>query len=412
MKRSRIYTLLVALSLAGFPLIAGGTTFLGLSSTSYSIAMRAAIIGLSALLLVMAVVGNTIKFVRGTFWLPILVFWFAYLLRIYVDTTSDPGSLSRTTSDYWIWAVGACLIPMLGLLTYCKADYLTSSYKLSLIMLALASVFVVLTGSGSFPQNSGLNVDIGRLNIQSLNPISVGHLGVSLLLLSIWPFMRHGRIFFGYKQILFILTGFLGLYLLLASASRGPFVAFVLIIVFYLSAQNLKRSLKILILAAILVGAISQLGNYLENSGGYRFLSRSESTLSGEDKSVAIRQLSYMGAADQFIQSPLFGDSLEEKETRYYPHNVILESFMATGLIGGLPFIFVILFGTFISYTVIKTKSENGWVPLIFMQYLIAAQFSGALYTATTMWAFLGATIVLFKRNLKTPDRLLKPTKC
>lgn len=398
MKLSHIYILLAALNLAGFPLVAGLTTYAGIGSTTYSIAMRSALLILSMLLIVAAFVGKKIKVVGGIFWLPLLVFWFAYLLRLYLDTSSDTGGLSRAATDYWIWAVGACFVPMLGLLTYPKKDYFAKAYKAMLLILILASFFVATLGSGLYTPEVGRGYDTGRLRLEALNPISVGHLGLSLLLLSVWPFMNGGKVSLGYKQLLNIAAGLLGLYLLIAAASRGPLVALIFVLFFYFLAQDARRNWKVLTVTAILLALANQVGARLEETGKYKAFSRTESALSGEDVAVSGRQVAYKGAANQFIQSPIFGDALEEKTTQKYPHNVVLESFMATGLIGGLPFLFLIIYGAFISYKAFKVKSDDGWISMIYIQYLVAAQFSGALYSVTTMWTFLAINIVLYSK--------------
>lgn len=412
MRLTNIYVLLVALNIGGFPLVAGGTEYLGLGSTSYSIAMRSIVLGSSLLLIFFAFSGNKVRVAHGGFWLPLLVFWIAYLLRIYVNTSDDPGNLSRNPTEYWVWSVGACLLPMLGLLTYPRSsrDYLATSYRVSLIALTLAAAFVALTGSGSFSK-SGMTYDIGRLNIVSLNPISVGHLGVSLLLLSMWPFVHQtGQT---WQKAIYGLLGMLGLYLLLAAASRGPIAALVLVILFYIAAQDFKRFAKILPILVLLLWATSKLGTYLESSENYKVFDRVESALSGEDKSVVGRQVAYAGAAQQFLEHPVFGDTLEEKQTRYYPHNVILESYMATGLVGGISFTLLIGYGIFVAFKVAKARSKHGWIALVFIQYLVGAQFSGALYTSTTMWSFFALTVVVLRAKVVVPrnDGTLKESQ-
>lgn len=404
MRLTNLYVLLVALNIGGFPLVAGGTQYLGLGSTSYSIAMRSIVLGSSLLLILFAFSSNKVRVSRGAFWLPLIIFWISYLLRIYINTTDDPGNLSRSPSEYWVWSVGACLIPMLGLLTYpgSSRNYLATSYRLSLLVLTFAAVLVALTGSGSYSK-AGMTYELGRLNIASLNPISVGHLGASLLLLSMWPLVHQASQV--YWKALYGLLGLLGLYLLLAAASRGPLLALIIVILFYVAAQDLKRFAKILPIFVLLLWAASELGTYLESSENYKVFGRAESALSGEDQSVAGRQISYRGAAQQFLEHPVFGDALEEKQTMYYPHNVILESYMATGLVGGVSFTVLIAYGILAAFKIAKAKAQHGWIALIFIQYLVGAQFSGALYTSTTMWTFLATTIVAFNvRKHRSPN--------
>lgn len=384
----------------------GLAAYLGAGPTAYSISMRSTILGLSALLIVSTTLGNKVRFIRGIFWLPLIVFWCAYLLRIYLDTSLHPASLARNVSDYWYWAVGACLVPMLALLTYPNRNYLANSYKAAFVMATIAAFLTASLGTGLIQTEYGPGYDTGRLQLQSLNAISVGHLGLSLLILSIWPLINGWNGSWGYRRIISIGAGLLGLYLLVAAASRGPLVTLILVLFFYFMAQDFKRYWRVLTVVALLFVLMIQAGSYLEEVGTYRAFSRAEGAFSGQDEAVSERQIAYKGAVNQFIQSPIIGDSLEEKETRLYPHNVVLESFMATGLIGGLPFVILILYGIYISFRNLKMKSEHGWIALLFIQYLIAAQFSGALYASSILWTFLALNIVLYSKWRPTQTRL------
>ncbi|HWP00111.1 MAG TPA: O-antigen ligase family protein [Methylococcus sp.] len=295
---------------------------------------------------------------------------------------------------------------MLSLLTYPPSNYFTSAYKLSFSMLIPASLLVIFHGTGWVESASGGGYDSGRLHLDALNPISVGHLGVSLVLLAIWPYLLSIKPSWGRKQIMNVGAGLLGLYLLVASASRGPIVALVATLFFYLVAQDVKRYWKAIFAATLVLLVGNRMVIFFEETGNYHPLARIESSLSGKDDAVLGRQTAYKGAIDQFLQSPILGESLEERVTGFYPHNVILESFMATGLVGGLSFSFLILYGVCISFRLVKAKSEHGWISLIFMQYLIAAQFSGALYLSTTLWTFLSINIVLHSRRKLAPAKL------
>lgn len=406
MKLSYIYALLVALNLGGFPLVAGMSTLLGTGSTLASIAMRSLILGLSLLLIGLACTRQRVKFVRGPVWMLVLSFWSFYLGRIFVDTIVDPIDLSRDPIDYWIWAVGACLLPMLALLTYPNADYLKPAYRLSLTILVLAGLLTAALGSGMSNPTEGTGHQTGRLQLESLNPIFAGHMGLSLLLLAIWPMIHAPGARTTLVKFLHIPAGILGLFLLIAAASRGPFVGLLMVLLFYGIAYRAVRAWRLIPITILLVVGIAQFATYLEQAGSYRVVSRVESVTSGEDMAVTSRLVAYIGAIEQFAGSPIYGNALEEERTGFYPHNVILESFMATGLLGGLPFLALIFYGVLASYRLIERRSEHGWIPLIFIQYFIAAQFSGSLFTSTVMWTFLAIVIVSSQRVPQTTSGL------
>ena len=48
------------------------------------------------------------------------------------------------------------------------------------------------------------------------------------------------------------------------------------------------------------------------------------------------------------------------------------------------------------AWNVLKARSSGGWVALLAVQYLVAAQFSGALYASTIMWSLIGAVFAAY----------------
>jgi O-antigen ligase len=98
---------------------------------------------------------------------------------------------------------------------------------------------------------------------------------------------------------------------------------------------------------------------------------------------------------EQFITHPIFGDSILEKTTGFYPHNLVLEGFMATGLIGGISLLVWILGVALCSLRLLSRGGESGWIALLSLQYLIGAMFSGGTWQQASMWGFGAASIAL-----------------
>jgi O-antigen ligase len=103
------------------------------------------------------------------------------------------------------------------------------------------------------------------------------------------------------------------------------------------------------------------------------------------DASTDSRIEMYSDCWNQFLSSPLWGSGIVEKNTGFYPHNVLLESFMSTGLIGGLIFIVLSLFLIQKSIFLLKNYAL-GWSGLLAIQYYIASLFSGSLFGSSNMW--------------------------
>lgn len=395
MKLSWFYSLLAALNLAGFPAVAALALIFGGSSTQLSIAMRTVILGMSVGLLFLAAVRRQTYLMKGWYWLPLSIFWAAYIARLWYSTEAEPHLLSRAPLEYWMWAIGACLIPMLGLLTKPNERAWRLSYICSMALLILAGVIVAIHGTTLVEPDGSGSYDTGRLRLDSLNPIAVGHLGVSLLLLAVWPLISDGGKLGRWYRPALISAAVIGLYLATAAASRGPIVSLVVVVLFYALTQNVKRARKLVLLFGIVCAMGYAVAAHLGETNQSAALSRIAAIFGGEDLSVSLRKQALLGAVEQFSRSPILGDGLEERSTRFYPHNIVVEAFMTTGVIGGTALLFLIGYSVNCAYRLAHDRSLQAWVSLVFIQYLVAAQFSGAIYGSTIFWAFMGATISL-----------------
>ena len=320
-------------------------------------------------------------------------FWAAYIFRMYVDTTSHAGQLSKPGADYWIWSLGVCLVPALGVLAITRLATVNKAFYASWFAMALAAALALLFGTGFVVRLDGTETDIGRLALDNLNPIAAGHLGTSLIILSGWYLIsrdRSPRIRVGAAVGGIVV----GLYLLVSAASRGPVVSLACVLILAMSSLRFHSFLKLVTMLslAVLIGMLmlTSVAQIEELSIVNRILS----VTSGDDMAVSARQESFAGAWHQFADNPLLGDLLEERGSAFYPHNLPLEAFMATGLVGGLAFLAICLIALSNSYRAIKTEASHAWLGMIYVQYLAGAQFSGSLYASSTFWAF--AVLMMF----------------
>ncbi|GAA4440137.1 hypothetical protein GCM10023188_37030 [Pontibacter saemangeumensis] len=112
-------------------------------------------------------------------------------------------------------------------------------------------------------------------------------------------------------------------------------------------------------------------------------------------------------ALNHFYDSPLFGSSLEVPETGHYPHNIYIEVLMTTGIVGFIPFMFIIVKTMLQSLYIFKHKPELSWIAAIFLQNIIQNSFSGAIYGAS--WLFVSMAMVLcvdFRSEVATTQRV------
>jgi O-antigen ligase len=380
---------LIALILGGYPLAAGLAIAFGMDGQEMAIIMRTFVLAISLLLI--SLTSSRIKKVNRVYVMIFGLFWVIYLLRMLVDTLAYSELLSKSASYYWIFALCVCLVPALALIGASMEEAIRKAFYVTWIMMAISSALLVVYGSTFETSFDGSLLNTGRMGLPNLNPISVGHLGVSLVICSVW--YLYGSLGASCSLRKFsLITILIGLYLLTTSASRGPLVALFVVGLVFLLKVNFLKALKGLILLSVITTFLLMLKNVdLENLS---IVTRILGIIDGEDLSLRLRQTAFLGAWEQFLQNPFLGDFLEEKSTGFYPHNIILESFMATGIMGGLLMIAIITASLIKSLRMIRAGSYNGWLGLMFIQYLIDSQFSGSLYGSPQFWGL--SVLMLF----------------
>ena len=385
LRYSSILIFCIAWSVVGFPFLAALTSVLGVPSTEFSIAFRTlAAASAATLLLKWNSRFSHLALVLFT------IFWLAYFLRLYVATLLDSEDLRRPEQLYWIWAFGACFLPALAVLIHSnrinfdKIYFWILSLSIATIILSLAKANTLLQGSG------GNEFDINRLHLSSLNPISLGHLGITCALLGICGFISRDLV--GRYYWMAVSAIGLGLSIAILANSRGPLLAFAVCVILLILGRARQLStymlIGILIVAAVFA-FIFQLDVIFSENG---VLSRFSDISSGDAASMG-RLIAYQGALNQFLDSPIFGDAIEERVTGFYPHNVLLEAFMATGVVGGIPFTSFIILGLLCAWRLVRTSSQELWVGVLATQYFVGAMLSGAIYTSNTMWVLIAMVI-------------------
>lgn len=394
----------LVLVLTGFPLVAGISASVDLLSTPISIAMRA----MTALVCVILFLVS-VRQVRPGLWAAMVgatvLFWVAYLLRMFHDTVYASYALISEPSTYWIWAIGGSLIPLAGLIrAYLPPAAAPQHFQWCLWFTALAALIalpnlttVVVSDLGQYDQ--------GRAALGALNPISLGHLGVQLVLLSLWALVLNPRPLNAFWRVGCVLGAVLGLYLAIASNSRGPLVCLAAAILFAIAASQLKG--RLLLAAGLFIGAATfapmlVIVDQLAGTGVYaRLLGQSQL----DDVNTQARFDLYGSAWQAFTRSPVTGLGLEDPAFGGYPHNFIIEAFMATGVIGGLAMIAITILALLGAFRVMRDVPGYGWLALLTVQQILAHQFSGSISQGVVVWALIGATLAVLSSHVTVLSR-------
>ena len=399
--------ILYALTVAGYPLVSAIPTFAGVDSHLASLIFRAIYFALAVTVLIRNLRAGSLYV--GIAWLPLGLFWILYTGRLVWDTQFSPLPHRLAGPEYFIWAFGACLVPMVAFLATEEEATSDLAATLSLLASGLASVLAIYVSYIALTTGVSATYATGRLETETLNPVSLGHLGASTAILAAL-FLKRWK---GARRLFLLVTGVVGLFAVIASASRGPLLALAVVGAVYLANWMRNRawqramafSIGIVTLATVLIWGAKT----IQNAFGLHTVDRIVALhdLRG-DESAEAHLDAVSSAWQEFLDRPLFGNGIDETRTSEYPHNVVVESFMATGVFGGLAFLALIALACLASINLLQSDATQ-WVALLFVQYCVAALVSGALYLSGSFWCFAAAVIGLNAGHLRqSPSRKQK----
>nr|WP_290444294.1 O-antigen ligase family protein [Acinetobacter lwoffii] len=250
---------------------------------------------------------------------------------------------------------------------------------------------------------SEYNQDIynsGRFRLESINPISLGHIGVILSTLSIYLFKPSK---YSLLSLINILSFILGVYLTILSNSRGPLIALCFILIFILTRKYRKFFIVLPIFLFLLSFFLFYLYSFISTNYEIytfdRFLSIGNSVNNLDDERFYL----YKSAFNGFLNYPLFGYGLEDYKSGYYPHNYYIEAFMSTGFFGGVSFLLVSFYLFFKS---LFFEYKYLWVSIFYIDNFISGMFSGAIYSSANFWVSLALVFSLILYSKRFNDNI------
>lgn len=385
--------LVVVLTIAGYPAVASVAEFLGLPNRELSVAMRAFLVGVAviALLHQLRRTGKTLP--HKYFILFFAAFWVLYIARLFIDWAFDTGTLQLPASEYLLFGVGTCCIPAASML-FVRPEVFDAKAIATTLSIVCATTLTI-TLYNIFLADSGFSaIDFSslRAETETLNPISIGHVGVSLSTVCLWRFLTGPKsrktLWMKLLSIAGVLIGLSGI---LISASRGPMLSAVAMMLFLAIARPTVFLRPLPILGIVVSAALI---SYAIQSDEYFALSRiAESSFQDEAREELLRSGAKVVAAHPFL-----GGGIEPLSV--YPHNILLESFMVYGFLTGTLFSIVLASASMHAWRLMRAGSSSGWVSLLFVQYSFGAMVSGSLYGASAFWVLstlvvaLGSTVL------------------
>jgi hypothetical protein len=381
---------------------------------------RAAFLGLSIWVMWRAFEqGRSIA--RGRYLWILIAFWVIFLLRMFADTVLMERDLYFTTAEYWLMTLGITLVPSAGFLVVPNRATLLFAAELCLFLALAATAANLFAGFGL------QGVVTGRFQTETLNPISFGQIGLTLiitsiyLLLHVWPEysdrIDNSLTFVKAMRVSLILAApIVGAVVIFMSGSRGPLVAAALCLIISMVTRRKSggwsKVRSLILLIGIVSALILALPAVIEEGGIIidRFISSSvidDSNMSDQDR-VGL----WGGAWQQFVDNPMLGFGLEEPIQRFYPHNMLLESLMACGILGGVLYTTCFIGG--LSHGITALREQIGaWVAFMLFANSANALYTGNVWGSWAYWHMLCAAYAIawqIQRDRKQGSKQIAPT--
>lgn len=318
-----------------------------------------------------------------------LFFISIYLLRVLIDY-SRGLTFYTTYSDLLFYLFAFVIVPYLTLSVFkVNTSNLNSIVKALLIPGFIFSTLGIL----SYRQFIG---EVGRLGIGDeaetvISPLTLSYCSTLIIgITSIYLFYNKVSLRVNIFGIITILLSIVPFFL---GASRGSLFSLFLpfLFIFFASKKLMHKIRYLIFFIAVLILLV-----YLDQNLGSGLIDRFTNISSDieEGNSSAVRIIIWKTALNQFLTHPILGDKLQiGNDTGYYAHNLTIEILQTTGLLGFIPFVFLVLSCFRASFKLFKYNPKYAWVSVIFIQSFMQYSFSGALYLSSWLWTSMALVI-------------------
>lgn len=339
------------------------------------------------------------------------IFLSIYSVRLLYDISIRGIDFSSGNTFYvYAYFFGATFIPCLALTlsSHCI------NYRLFIrnaFIIVLLSNFFLLYYLLSKDDKTYLELMAGRAFIESdknlgavssfVNPIIIGQTGAILVIFSTNMLVQRIK---KSSKLLFIGLMIIGFANVIISASRGPFlfmffcILFSLIHYIYWQRKNLKKFLNSLLIFIIVLAISRTIILSLASKYDITLFQRFETFLeSRKNAEKEERDYLFTSAVDQFISNPIIGDQYVLKDGNGYPHNIAIEVFMSTGIVGGLFFLITLLFMLYKIYKIWLIPNNRTIFILLNVAifYFLCGLTSGSIFVNPEIWLSISLILIL-----------------
>lgn len=375
--------LLFLLMFFGYPLFSSIATVLDLANRLVVVPYRSVVLLLSLFIMAPLIYR---RFQFSFYTIALIVFWLYYFLRLVVDGLLSPWMFeSKSLFEYWLFALGVTLLPSLAVCFALKVinEKELSAWAVRFGVVALTFCFY------SYFQFVGYDLSkvvSSRYETDALNPISFGHMCVSLAIFSAYGFCFSRGIGRFFPALVFVLS----LAGIVLAGSRGPMLSFVGVLGCVVFIFN--RKILLLLFCLLMFFSMQAFIFFHDLAIFDRF---SNGFFNDSARSALIYE-----AMGNFFGNVFFGAGIAPMES--YPHNLLLESFMILGVSGGALFLFIVASSVALSFVNIAFGRLR-LISLLYIQYFIYVMVSGSLHEVAVFWVL--TFIILMNSDRPHPPK-------
>ncbi|MEM8750438.1 MAG: O-antigen ligase family protein [Pseudomonadota bacterium] len=347
------------------------------------ILIRAGLAGLVCVSVILT--SNSVLQRRSMHLLPVMIFFSLYGMRLLENIFISGVWVSPGPQTVFPVYFISTILPLV-LLSTRLSHFNDNHFHMAMLLLA-----------GLFLAGLGLNLDVlletseRRMTLEKINPISLAHTAFGFVLYFIVAFGKSRR--WSIEAMLIIP---LMLAVVLYARSRGAYVTGAIAILIYV--MLLRGGRRILVTIG-LTGITSLLLIFYSEEIYDIVITRLQQTNIDDDVATYLRYKAFWGSWEQFKDNILIGRYAVEQSVNFYPHNIYMESLMAVGLLGTIPFILHLIFATKAAVSIVRSRQYPVFAvfcAIIFFKDSLSGLFSGNLWGSTTFWVSSTMVIVFW----------------
>ncbi|MGH1519229.1 O-antigen ligase family protein [Chryseobacterium sp. JK1] len=314
------------------------------------------------------------------------LFWMFYLFKAIYSFKNDtylPDTINEENRTY-IRIIFLNLIPYIAVLGISFTKKMTVKlnsliFNFLLIILGISSLWTIFVFQ-HFEKSSGIFASYY---------ISVGHYGLSLLILSIFSYFQSPQ-----KWLKPFLGSLIGAFTIFSSSARSPILAaFIILLIVLMYINKLKYWIILIFFTLLFIVSIYILKQ--TSVSDFEFINRMYVAIFETDGSG--RSYYLLKGWDVFKNNILFGGRILF-EDGMYPHNVFIEVLMSMGIVGFI--LFFLYFKDILKFKIKYTIQKIYYLPyfLFFIQYFVLVLTSYSIFANMEFWSFTAIiiSIILF----------------